>query len=718
MAVFVLVIAIVSIVFLGLLTYTKNPKSATNKLFLFFTLTVATYLFANYLATIPFNDITTLFFIRTVMTLASFINLFFFLLANTIPNANIPLSKPLLILSIIWTLFMVYLTQSNLVFSSLQPNTNIPNPGIGMPIFLAHTIIYLLGGVATLIKRYISAEGLEKNQLKFVMFGATIMLMSIFITNFLIVILFKTTNFVNLLPIYTLIFIALTSYSIIRHRFLDLRLVVARSVAYLSLIFIAALIYSGLLIGLNTFITKQQINYSNITISIAFMVVAVLAFQTILSYIEKATDKIFFRDHYDENELLWSLSHIMASTLNLTKLTDEFLKSLLEQMKISYGAVVLLHDSSIVWVGSQGSVSQHAFHGKDIVALIHKSSTARENDERLLVFEELSESANKQKMRDHNITIVIPLTVRNKLIGGILLGEKASGEIYSSEDINVLKILAPEIAVAVRNALSFEEIRKFNITLEEEVKRATSRLRHANKRLKELDQLKDEFVSIASHELRTPMTAIKSYLWMALNKGKKLSPDMQKYLDISYKSTERLIHLVNDMLTVSRIERNKIAFKMEETDIVDILNLIKDELAITAQEKHIDFTFSYGTKKLMVKGDQVKLREVYQNIIGNALKFTPEKGTIEVNADEKGNMVVVTISDTGSGIPKEDMGKLFQKFSKIEYSYSKHSSQPGTGLGLYISKQIVSLHGGDIEVQSVVDKGTTFTVLLPKLHKK
>jgi two-component system phosphate regulon sensor histidine kinase PhoR len=195
---------------------------------------------------------------------------------------------------------------------------------------------------------------------------------------------------------------------------------------------------------------------------------------------------------------------------------------------------------------------------------------------------------------------------------------------------------------------------------------------------------------------------------MALNQSdQKIKQPLKKYLDISYNSTERLIRLVNDMLTVSRIERNKIEINKELVDIAEIVQLVFDELKISADEKHIAFTFTKEEKKkYTTKGDKEKLREVFQNLIGNALKFT--------HIATKGKMLTFSVTDTGSGIPKEEQGKLFKKFSKIEYSYSKHSSQPGTGLGLYISKQIISLHNGIIEVQSDVDKGSTFMVLLPE----
>ena len=128
--------------------------------------------------------------------------------------------------------------------------------------------------------------------------------------------------------------------------------------------------------------------------------------------------------------------------------------------------------------------------------------------------------------------------------------------------------MAPEIAVAIKNSLQFEEIKQFSKTLQFKVDEATKKLRLANIRLEELDKLKDDFVSVASHELRTPMTAIKSYLWMAIaGKGGEINEKQKYYLDRAYKSTDRLIKLVNDMLNISRIESGRMNFNMQKVDI-------------------------------------------------------------------------------------------------------------------------------------------------------
>ncbi len=608
--------------------------------------------------------------------------------------------------------------------SGIIVNGDEIQPVIGplYPPLMMWLIFSPIFGCYILFRKFRQSLGLAKSQLKFVFIGFVIFLFCIVITN---VILPSIGNgrlaFIG--PVFTLILVGFASYAIIKHRFLDIKFIVARAVAYLSLILFIGLGYIAFLFNIAVLVNKDRPTDSTIQ-DLAFPTILALffaiSFQPLKSFFEKLTNRIFYKDSYDQQQLLWSLSRIMASTLNLSHLTQKIMEELLSEMKITYGSLVLIRDSSVIWVGSAGKTLGHPFRGSEIYHIIKESTRSTTGPEQLIIYEELPhDSKLRSIMAEHEITVVLPLTVKEELIGGILLGHKASGEIYSSQDIDVLKIVAPEIAVAVRNALSFDEIKKFNITLEDEIKAATQRLRNANHRLKELDNLKDEFVSIASHELRTPMTAIKSYLWMALNEpGQKVKEPLSKYLTVSYNSTERLIRLVNDMLTVSRIERNKIELKLEEVNVLDVLKQVHDELKVTAEERKIHFSITSKDKSsYLVNGDKEKLRAVFQNIIGNALKFTSADGYIKVEIEKIHDSIHTAISDSGTGIPKEHIKDLFKKFSKIDYSYAKHSNQPGTGLGLYISKQIVSLHGGDIQVESEVKVGTTFTVILPALKK-
>jgi signal transduction histidine kinase len=243
------------------------------------------------------------------------------------------------------------------------------------------------------------------------------------------------------------------------------------------------------------------------------------------------------------------------------------------------------------------------------------------------------------------------------------------------------------------------------------------RIQEANARLEALDQLKDEFVSLASHELRTPMTAISSYIWMMLDGEVGTINEKQKvYLQNAYTSTKRLIALVNDMLNVSRIESGRMILKQDPMDLEQITQQTLTEIMPTAQIQGITLTIEKPANPLpKVLADENKIKEVIMNLVGNSLKFTPSGGKITISFAEKDNLVETYVIDNGRGIKAEDVPKLFKKFGMIEGNYLKTTPGQGTGLGLYIAKSIVELHGGTVSFHSEGEnKGATFSFTLKK----
>ena len=306
---------------------------------------------------------------------------------------------------------------------------------------------------------------------------------------------------------------------------------------------------------------------------------------------------------------------------------------------------------------------------------------------------------NESREIQHTLGIkeyfIYPLIVREKVIGTLTVGIGADGELSIQQSKNLLNRLPGIISIALDNAFLYKTIGE------------------KNERLKELGKLKDDFVSIASHELRTPMTAIKSYLWMAINKSNNLDAKIVEYITIASISTDRLIKLVANMLTISRIEGRRLELIIKEFVLQDLIQRVYDELSIKAREHNINFKIVAPKKKIVISGDSDKLHEVIQNLVGNALKFTPSNGSITISAKIVGNEVEVSIKDTGPGISKEDQPKLFQKFGIMSGSYAKTTNATGTGLGLYITKQIISMHKGHISVESELGKGSTFRFTLP-----
>jgi len=245
--------------------------------------------------------------------------------------------------------------------------------------------------------------------------------------------------------------------------------------------------------------------------------------------------------------------------------------------------------------------------------------------------------------------------------------------------------------------------------------KVSSELKEANEKLHVLDRLKNEFVSVASHELRTPMTAIKSYLWMALNdKGGPLNEKQRFYIERGYNSVDRLVRLVNDMLNISRIESGRITIDLQAVNLISLTQEVIDEVLPHARELGVSLNIEKPDSLPSVLADPDKIKEVLFNLYGNSLKFTPRGGTITTSFIAHEGYVVTKVVDTGAGIDADDIGKLFQKFGLLPGSYiTNQNASMGTGLGLYISRSIINLHKGEIHAASAGrGKGSTFTFTL------
>lgn len=450
----------------------------------------------------------------------------------------------------------------------------------------------------------------------------------------------------------------------------------------------------------------------------------------LLSHVFGETEKEPYRNRYGIQGLIYRLVLIMASTIRLEDLTHQLLQELLSKMHIHMGAFVLVTEENKIYeVMHEGYVSSPEFDEGEVKTLLNQQIS--------LIFEEYVSGQVRNIMRKLNAGVIVRLKTEKGNVGLLILGKKISFDSYTSLDKQVLEILAPEASVAIQNAQSFEEIRRFNITLEQEIGKATDELRksneevykknvelaklgkrlsEANDKLKTLDKLKDEFLSLASHELRTPMTAIKSYLWMVLQgEGGKVTEKQASYLNRAYNSTSHLIVLVNDMLDVSRIESGRITLNLGETKLGQLIDDVVAEITPRATELDIEISVApYPSLLPSALADPDKIKEVLINLVGNALKFTPKSGKITITLAQKDGFIETSVSDTGVGIKKEDLSKLFQKFSMVGDSAQKAKNAQGTGLGLYICKSIVELHAGKIWVKSEGSgKGTSLTFSLP-----
>jgi signal transduction histidine kinase/DNA-binding response OmpR family regulator len=284
--------------------------------------------------------------------------------------------------------------------------------------------------------------------------------------------------------------------------------------------------------------------------------------------------------------------------------------------------------------------------------------------------------------------VIAPLTSNESVMGTITALDHEGEGAFTTDDQEVLMMLASQATIALTNAILYE-------------------------RTKELDRLKSEFVAVVSHEVRTPLTSIKGSLEL-LGDGRfhKLPPPQRELLGICQANTERLISLINDILDFSKLESSKLSLNFEPVDVGHVLIEAVENIRNLAAMKGLEIEVKLDPSAGKVEADPMRVGQVATNLIGNAIKFSPEKGRIEVFASGDEGKVTVSVKDYGRGISTRDQNRLFQRFAQLDSSTTRKAG--GTGLGLVISKGIVEQHGGSIWVESALGQGSTFSFSLPR----
>lgn len=268
---------------------------------------------------------------------------------------------------------------------------------------------------------------------------------------------------------------------------------------------------------------------------------------------------------------------------------------------------------------------------------------------------------------------------------------------------------------------SRQKLYEYSHGLEEQVKARTKELTEANSRLRELDRMKSDFVSIASHQLRTPLTATKGYVSMLLEGTYgTISDKVGSALKMLYASNERLVRIVDDLLDLSRMESGKFQYTFAKVSLADLLADVVKELAVAAEIKKLKIIWNTPehAERFGISADEEKLRQTFLNLLDNAIKYT-RRGYVEIKIaqDKRPGYVRVSVKDTGIGISSEDQTRLFEQF--VRGKEGSRASAVGSGIGLFIAKKIVKDHSGDIWAESEgVGKGSTFIVVLPSVEVK
>ncbi len=698
----ILVISIIGNLILGALVFRSNPKSKTNQLFGSLVIVTVLWLLANYIEFTSKTPELALLSVRIVIALASAQILNLFLLVHTFPHPNLQLGRSWLFLCFIYTGLVMAAALSPYLFTGIKSMTPIPNPQAGPAIITFISLVASLFGstIYLLIKNTRGSTGLIKQQFFYLSLAILITFGLIAVSDFILVVFFGIVNLLILTPAYTLILVGITSYAIIAHQLFDIRVIIKRTVVYSGLLAFTLGIYSLIIFlfttlfgGQNAFDTRSFVPNFIAAIFIA------IGFDPIRNYLTRVTDKYLFKGEYDPQSVLAELSKQLSDSVDIRQAAQTLVTLIRSQLRLSHAAVITFSceegrlivkeamqdgytDPAILQLTDNSFILQQYTHAPQTLLTDILRRDAQAGDPKnpaLVTYQRLLAELDALK-----VTVTIPILVNKKVIGIFLVGEKLSGDIFTKEEIEFLTIVANQTANAIEKARFWEE-----------------------------DQMKSEFVSIASHELLTPTAAMKGYLSMILDDHMGQIDDTAKgFLVKVSDSTNRLAILVEDLLNVSRIESGRLKINKKAFSLVESTKKAIDELQVRAKEKSLDLAFVAPQEDLPnIYADPDHVYRVLVNLIGNAIKYTPQGWIRCFITPYNSHYLTFIIKDSGLGIPQDHLPHLFEKFYRADRK--EIAGIQGTGLGLYVSKKIVDLMGGQMWVESESGQGTTFYFTVP-----
>jgi two-component system NtrC family sensor kinase len=594
-------------------------------------------------------------------------------------------------------IFLYYNLFSNLFVSGVSAKLEFPfwpEPGPAFHVFLAFFFCCVVYFVYLLAHEARGSSGLRQNQLKYLILALTLGYLG------------GATNFplwydLPVLPLGNILvsfYVLLFCYAVIKFRLLDIEILIKRGLIY-------ALTLFGLLIPCYLLtVAAQQLLFGSISYTFSaftlflFLVVAFL-FPKFRYRTEEALEKVLFHKRTNYRETLLRSSKEMVSIVDLENLSNSLVRTVSRTLGTETASLYLLDETKGVYnLKAKAGLEKNQYP----LAVLPKSDPLIElltGSQEGIIKEELEMAQDKifglrvaEKMGELEAEISLPIMSKGKVIGILNLGHKEGKEIYSSEDLELLSTLANQAAIAIENARLYENL-----------KQSQNTLRRAD-RLSSLGLL----TAGLAHEIRNPLVAIRTFTQL-LPERYDDAEFREGFQGLALKEVDRICGLINDLLSFARPSRPNVA----EESMNDVVEGIARILETEGKEKGVKITRDFGLNLPRVWIDREQMKQVFMNLILNAIQAMGEGGSIFISTrltpgnepKRAGQFVQVEVRDTGVGIPPENLDHIFDPFFT--------SKDEGSGLGLSISHQIVQEHGGYVTVESKVGSGTTFFINLP-----
>lgn len=503
-------------------------------------------------------------------------------------------------------------------------------------------------------------------------------------------------------PLFSFLLVASVFYAIARHRLFDIRLAVIRTTTYLLTLGTLAGVYLIVVFVVFDQLLGQASTLDQTLLNVSLTLLLAFVFQPIKQFFDKVTNRLFFKDVYNADEFYAKLNKVLTSTTDLSTLLRRVSTLIAQTLKTEQAQFFIhLTPRKYIEVGTDKfrRIPQADIHriADEVKGMVIASDTDLHHIRRIMV--------------SHRLEIIMPLKREDTIIGYFCLGDHVNAR-FTLRDIRLLRTIGDELVIAIQNALSVQEVKALNANLEQRIVAATKELRASNAQLQRLDEAKDEFISMASHQLRTPLTSIKGYVSMLMEGDVGKVTDEQKHLlQEAFVSSERMVRLIGDFLNVSRLQTGKFVIDKHPVDLAQLVADEIDALGSNASSRNLSFSYKKpkGIPKLML--DENKIQQVIMNFADNAIYYSKEESTIQVTLKKVDGMVEFTVKDSGIGVPEAQQDQLFNKFFRA--TNARQQRPDGTGVGLFLAKKVIDAHDGEIVFSSKENKGSTFGFRLP-----
>lgn len=522
---------------------------------------------------------------------------------------------------------------------------------------------------------------------------------------------FVTNYGINIYPfgfIFIIIFLVIIAYAIVTQQMMNLRFTLRKSMVYflaLVSVFIPVLIWDKFF----SIVWPEALAWFNF---VAFAAILPL-FGRLKKYYAHFSNRYFFSSLYDSRLLVAEVGKSLRATLEPDKMFAGVSATMRPAFHFKSVGVLYYEPKGEYWsvLYNDGFV----FSGKKFYLDQEMLQNLFKKRRHPFLVKDKKDPYFESLMgffQAISAEVVIPIFTDHKISGLMFLGAKESGDVYSNIDIEVLGIIADELSISLENGLLYQRLQDFNAQLQKKIDKATVNLRLKNDELQKVNELKNEFISVISHQLKTPLASSKLTLEiMDIKYGKAFDPEAGVMLHSLSMINEQLINMVNELLDVARIQEGRLKVDIKSIDILSLIKKTSLEFKPLADKRKVVIVEDYCEAQ-MIDFDLHVAEKAVSNMMSNGIKYNREAKNLFISLKKEADGLLYIIRDEGIGIPAKEQGKIFQKFYQASNAASSNF-ESSTGLGLYIVKSLVEQLGGKVWFESVEGEGTSFFVKFP-----